>query len=78
VTVESAYRHLVVLLPENFYRHYQLLEERYEAGIGLHRYRRQASFTSSRSHWTEPDRLAEWGLLLPSPLDTCQPMAAKR
>jgi hypothetical protein len=73
VTSESIYRHLIALLPEDFYRHYQLLEERYEVGIGLYRYQRRVEPLPSQPELPAPDRVDAWGLLLHSPLDTCQP-----
>jgi hypothetical protein len=73
VTTENVYRHLIALLPTDFHRHYQLLEQRHQVGIGLYRYRRYTKPVPSRPEAATPNRLDEWGLLLPSPLDTCQP-----
>jgi hypothetical protein len=73
VTAETPHRHLIALLPTDFYRHYQLLEEHHEVGIGLYRYRRYVNPAPRQLEVTTPNRLDEWGLLLPSPLDTCQP-----
>jgi hypothetical protein len=74
VTAESVYRHMNALLPAEFYRHYQLLEERHQPGIGLYQYQRRAEPLSGQAEPPRPDqRQNAWGLLLPSPLDTCQP-----
>ena len=72
VTHEIRYRRLAALLPAAFHSEYELSAEQHEPGIGVDVYRRRA----------QPDRAAappehtpsdEWGLSLPSPLDTCQP-----
>jgi uncharacterized membrane protein len=72
VTHEIRYRRLADLLPAAFYSEYELSTEQHEPGIGVDVFRRRA----------QPDQAAappehtpsdEWGLALPSPLDTCQP-----
>lgn len=72
VSNQNRYRRLAAFLPAEFYREYEMSTERHEPGIGVNLYRRR----------TQPDRAAtppghtpsdEWGLSLPSPLDTCQP-----
>ena len=72
VTSETRYRRLTTFLPAEFHREYELSTERHVPGIGVDVYRRRV----------QPDRAAtlqapapsdEWGLSLPSPLDTCQP-----
>jgi hypothetical protein len=79
VTAESPYHNLIALLPPHFHHHYRLLELYHEPGIGLYRYQQQT--VPSRDAVEIPAQLPEtqldsniarWGLLLPSPLDTCQ------
>jgi hypothetical protein len=77
VTAESPYRNLIDLLPANFHRQYRLLKAYHEPGIGLYRYQRQSLSThdqiwSTRLEAQSDNDPARWGLLLPSPLDTCQ------
>jgi 4-amino-4-deoxy-L-arabinose transferase-like glycosyltransferase len=73
VISESVYRHLTAQLPRDFYRRYQLQEERHAAGIGLYRYQRRVEPLPGRPQLSAPDHhLDAWGLLLPSPLDTCR------
>jgi hypothetical protein len=72
VAAESIYRRIVALLPVDFNRRYQLLEERHAPGIGLYRYRRRISPAPDQPELPAPHEVDRWGLLLPSPLDACR------
>jgi hypothetical protein len=71
VTAESRYRRVTDWLPLDFQRHYQLLETRQSPGIGLYHYRRRVKPLAEPSKVGRPVRSNQWGLLLPSPLDSC-------
>lgn len=70
ITEETAYRRLIALLPIEFWSQYQALDQQAAQSISLYRYQRRLIplLTSPRPDRTPAD---EWGLLLPSPLDTC-------
>jgi mannosyltransferase len=70
VTEETAYRRLIALLPIEFWSQYQAVDQQAAHSIHLYRYQRRLQPVDSPSR---PDRSPtdEWGLLLPSPLDTC-------
>jgi membrane protein YdbS with pleckstrin-like domain len=72
VTGNNPYRHLVRLLPADFFAEFEGGFIREEVGIRVYTYRRrlaqEAAITNTVKPPTPPE---EWGLLLPSPLDTC-------
>jgi 4-amino-4-deoxy-L-arabinose transferase-like glycosyltransferase len=70
ITEETAYRRLIALLPIEFGSQYQALDQQATHSIRLYRYQRRLQPTDSPPM---PDRTPtdEWGLRLPSPLDTC-------
>ena len=71
VTVENVYHDLIPLLPADFYSKFRLLETHHEAGIGLYRYQRQNNPLVNRPDKFTGERFVQWGMFLPSPLDTC-------
>jgi hypothetical protein len=73
LTSENPYRHLIALLPPDFYGTYQAVEEHHQTGIGLYGYRRRTEGGLDQLDVPAPSRLDAWGLLLPSPLDACRP-----
>ncbi len=72
VTSENQYRHLTNYLPVDFYANYELLTQQREPGIGVNIYRRRELPDSTAAIPTHSPTDA-WGLLIPSPLSTCQP-----
>lgn len=70
VTEETAYRRLIALLPDDFWAEYEPIADQRSSSLVAYQFARRA----------QPDRTArpparspadEWGLLLPSPLETC-------
>lgn len=79
VTAESPYHNLIALLPPLFHHQYRLLAHYHEPGIGLYQYQRQplpagdsAETPAQLAEAQSDNPIAQWGLLLPSPLDNCQ------
>ena len=70
VTTDTPYRRLIVFLPAAFHAEYQLLSEQHATGIAVYRYQRRAQPITTTPPAT-PLPTDEWGLQLPSPLDTC-------
>jgi hypothetical protein len=70
VTEETPYRRLIALLPDEFWAEYQLMADQRSSSLVAYQFTRRLQPIDSPPR---PDRVPadEWGLLLPSPLDTC-------
>ena len=73
VTEETEYRHLIALLPIEFWMTYAPLGEQRSGHLVVYQYQRRLQpDLNAQSPITRTPR-DDWGLLLPSPLDTCTP-----
>ncbi len=73
VTEETEYRHLIALLPIEFWRTYAPLGEQRSGHLVVYQYQRRLQPDSSALPPVTHTPHDDWGLLLPSPLDTCTP-----
>ena len=71
ISAQSRYRNLVALLPLAFGQDYELQAAQVALGIGEYRYQRRGQPLTVPPETPPPPRAAQWGLLLPSPLATC-------
>lgn len=71
LTMENPYRHLVRLLPASFDADYALIAAYHRDGIGVSRWRRRTEPLNPPPSRPAPPPEVGWGLLLPSPLDSC-------
>ncbi len=71
ISAQSRYRNLVALLPPAFAQEYELQSARTTPGIGVHHFQRRLQPLPAPPETPIPPRAAQWGLLLPSPLATC-------
>ena len=71
ISAQSRYRNLVALLPPAFGQDYELQAAQVALGIGEYRYQRRRQPLTVPPPTPAPDPASQWGLLLPSPLATC-------
>ena len=71
ISAQSRYRNLVALLPPAFGQDYELLAAQVAPGVGQYRYQRRRQPLTLAPETSAPTGAAQWGLLLPSPLATC-------
>ena len=72
VTTNTPYRELLPLLPPAFYQIYQLVGEHAWPGLHIYEFQPRTAASPDPLPVSPPSAAAKWGLLLPSPLATCQ------
>lgn len=72
VSTNTPYRALLPLLPLSFHQNYKLTQEHNWPGSRIYEFQPHSAIDPSNIDMPQPSPAAQWGLLLPSPLDTCQ------